>query len=157
MSAPFDTLYLTPDLWDLTVDASGNIALAEPPYAVAQDVASVCRTFAGEVYYDASLGIPYLTKIFGKTPALNVLQGALTAAALTVPDVDTATCVISSFVNRLAVGQIQFTTQSGLTATVALAPSGNQGTISTVIPPQPITTEGGFFIETESGQEITTE
>ena len=47
MSAPpYSTLLLDPDTWDLTVDNNGNIAVAAPPYAVAQDVASAIRTFA---------------------------------------------------------------------------------------------------------------
>lgn len=120
MSAPFSTLYLDVETWDLTLDASGNIAMATPPYALTQDVASACRTFLGEVYYDTSLGVPYLQKILGKTPALNILQGALAAAALTVPGVATAAAVISSFINRTASGQVQFTTDDGITLTVAL-------------------------------------
>lgn len=130
MSAPFSTLFLDVAAWDLTLDASGNIALAMPPYALTQDVASACRTFLGEVYYDTGLGVPYLgntqnvqkpgTQLLGRTPALNILQGALAAAALTVPDVESASCVVSSFENRVASGQVQFTTADGQTQTVAL-------------------------------------
>lgn len=121
MSAPYSTLYLDPATWDLTVDAAGNIALAAPPYAVAQDVASCCRTFYGEVYYDSSLGVMFLEDILGKAPPLNVLQGALAAAALTVPTVESAACVISGFVNRQAQGQVQFQTEDGTPAAVAIA------------------------------------
>lgn len=117
---PYATLYLDPGSWDLLVDASGNIAVAQPPYAVAQDVASVCRTFLSEVYYDSSLGIPYLQKIFGKTPPLNVLQAAMVTAALTVPTVEEATCVVSAFTNRQVTGQIQFKTSNGAAVTVAI-------------------------------------
>lgn len=121
MSAPFSTLYLDPSAWDLTADALGNIALAAPPYAVTQDVASVCRTFYGECYYDDTDGVMYKQKILGKAPALNVLQGELAAAALTVPTVDTAACVISSFINRQANGQVQFETEDGTSGAVAIA------------------------------------
>jgi hypothetical protein len=129
MSAPFNTLFLDVAAWDLVADASGNIAMAAPPYALTQDVASACRTFFGEVYYDTSLGFPSLGKapptneaaaLLGRTPALNVLQGALAAAALTVPWVATAVCVISSFLGRVAQGQVQFTTQGGQTLVVAV-------------------------------------
>jgi hypothetical protein len=120
MSAPFSTLYLDVDAWDLIADASGNIALATPPYAIAQDVASACRTFLGEVYYDDSLGVPYTQQILGKTPALNIMQGLIAAAALTVPWVATAVCVISSFVNRAVSGQVQFTTEDGIDMQVAV-------------------------------------
>jgi hypothetical protein len=130
VSSPFSTLYLDPQAWDLVPDASGNIALATPPYAVSQDVASVCRTFYGEPYYDSSAGVQYLgvdpptneqSAILGKSPPLNVLQGALAAAALTVPSVDSASCVISSFINRQAAGQVQFETEDGTELAVAIA------------------------------------
>ena len=43
------TLLLTTDAWDLTVDVSGNIAVADEPLALAQDAASAIRLFAGEL------------------------------------------------------------------------------------------------------------
>ena len=52
------TLLLTPQTWDLTVDASNNIAVAAEPYALAQDAASAIRLFQGEDYYDTTRGIP---------------------------------------------------------------------------------------------------
>lgn len=129
MSAPFSTLYLDPQSWDLSLDASENIAVAAPPYAITQDVASACRTFLGEVYYDESLGVPYVgntqdvqspgQQLLGRTPALNVLQSALAAAALTVPFVASAVSVISAFLNRTAKGQVQFKTDDGQSFTVA--------------------------------------
>ena len=45
-----NTLYLDPQSWDLVLDAAGNIAMAKDPYAKAQDVASACRLFSGELY-----------------------------------------------------------------------------------------------------------
>lgn len=134
MSAPFNTLYLDVEAWDLVADASGNIAMATPPYSLTQDVASACRTFLGEVYYDTTVGVPYLgqitdgtqpgkpisSQLLGTTPSLNILQGALAAAALTVPSVESASVVISSFLNRLAQGQVQFTTDTGTTLQVAI-------------------------------------
>jgi hypothetical protein len=63
-----DTLLLDVGLWDLTLDAYGNIAVAAAPYALAQDVASACRTVLGEVYYDDTLGVDYFGQSFGKTP-----------------------------------------------------------------------------------------
>jgi hypothetical protein len=129
MSAPFSTLYLDPSTWDLTADAAGNIAVAAPDYSLVQDVASACRTFLPEVYYDRTLGVPYLGQapplneagaLLGRTPPLNILQGALAAAALTVPFVKSATCVVSSFQNRVAQGQVQFVTDDNQTLKVAI-------------------------------------
>ena len=39
------TLLLRPDTWDLTLDSAGNIAVAENPYALAQDAASAIKLF----------------------------------------------------------------------------------------------------------------
>lgn len=132
MSAPFNTVFLDVAAWDLVADAAGNIAMAAPPYAIVQDVASACRVFLGEVYYDTTVGVPYLGQIvdgepggqteqqlLGRTPALNVLQGALAAAALTVPWVASAVAIISAFLDREVDGQVQITTESGATFTVA--------------------------------------
>jgi hypothetical protein len=131
MSAPFNTLFLDVATWDLVADASGNIAMAEPSYSIVQDVASACRVFLGEVYYDTTVGVPYLGQIvngepaaqnqlqlLGRTPALNILQSALARAALGVPWVAGAEAIISAFVNRQVQGQVQITTESGSTFTV---------------------------------------
>jgi len=115
-----NTLLLDVGLWDLTLDAYGNIALAAEPYALAQDVASACRTVLGEVYYDTSLGVDYFGQIFGKTPPANVFQEQFIAAALTVPDVVSATCIIEAYSpeTREATGQVLFTDVNHQTQTV---------------------------------------
>lgn len=108
-----NTLLLAVDTWDLVIDASRNIAVAMPPYALAQDVASAIRTFLGEVYYDTTLGIPYFEQILGKTPPITVFQEYMVQAALTVPGVVTAKCNINSFTDRTVNGQVIFTDDSG--------------------------------------------
>lgn len=122
MSAPFSTLLLDVGLWDLCLDAYGNIALAAPPYALAQDVASACRTVLGEVYYDTTLGVDYFGLIFGLTPPAPVFQEQFIAQTLTVPGVVSATCIIEAYdaANRLATGQILFTDINHQTQTVGL-------------------------------------
>jgi hypothetical protein len=111
-----DTLLLDVGLWDLTLDAYGNIAVATAPYSLAQDVASACRTVLGEVYYDTTQGVDYFGQIFGKTPPTSVFQEMFVAAALTVPGVVSATCVIESYdpSTRLATGQVQFVDRGDL-------------------------------------------
>jgi hypothetical protein len=114
-----NTLLLDIDLWDLCKDSGGNIAMATPPYALAQDVASAIKTFLGEVWFDITLGIAYLSQILGKTPPLTLFQQYMVDAALTVPGVVKATCVISSFEGRTVTGQVQFTDTSGKTQIVS--------------------------------------
>jgi hypothetical protein len=117
-----NTLLLDVGLWDLTLDANGNIAVAAEPYALAQDVASACRTVLGEVYYDTTLGVDYFGELFGKTPPVTIFQEQFVAAALTVPDVVSATCSIESYSaeTREAVGQVLFTDSSHQTGTVSI-------------------------------------
>jgi len=116
----FSTLLLTTDTWDLVIDANGNIAVADPPYAVAQDVASAVRTFLGDAYYDQTYGIDYLGTILGKAPPLSVFTAAIEAAALTVPSVVSAVCTATGFAGRKVTGQITFVTGNGTTGSVAL-------------------------------------
>lgn len=117
-----DTLLLSVDLWDLVADAAGNIAVATGPYALAQDVASAIRLFQGELWYDNSQGIPYFSTVLGKNPPISVFQQYMVRAALTVPGVVSATCVIESFniSTRVVTGQVQFTDSSGNTGSVSL-------------------------------------
>lgn len=115
-----NTLLLDNASWDLTVDAAGNIAMASPPYAVAQDVASAIRTFLGDCYYDQTQGVPYFQTILGKSPPLSVFRAAMVSAALTVPSVTSAQCIIESFADRKVTGQVIFTTSDGTTGSVSL-------------------------------------
>jgi hypothetical protein len=99
--------------WDLVLDASGNIALAQPPYSLAQDVACAVRTVLGEVYYNRNLGLDYFGQVWGKLPPASLFIQLIVNQALTVPGVVTAQCVITSFNARSVSGQIQFTDDTG--------------------------------------------
>lgn len=114
------TLLLVTDAWDLCLDAAGNIASAEAPYARAQDVASALRLFFAELWYDTAKGIPYWEEILGKAPPPNVFEQYMVRAALTVPDVVSAQCAIESIVGRQLNGQVTFTAADGTTDTVSL-------------------------------------
>lgn len=113
------TLLLLPSTWDLTVDVSGNIAVASDPYSMAQDAASEIKTFAGEVYYDTTIGVPFWASILGKLPALTLVKAKFVAAALRVPGVVAARCFISSFTGRKLSGQVQIVDASGTTTPAA--------------------------------------
>lgn len=107
------TLLLTTDTWDLVVDASGNIAIADEPYALAQDAASAIRLFQGELYYDTTQGIPYFEQILGKAPPISLMKAYFNRAALTVPGVVTAKTFIQSWTDRTITGQVQVTDAAG--------------------------------------------
>lgn len=108
------TVYLDPLEWDLALDASGNIALAAEPYALAQDAASAIRTFRGEAYYNVDLGVPYWGRILGELPPIDLMKAEFTAAALTVPGVVDAKAFITGITDRQVTGQVQVIDASGL-------------------------------------------
>jgi hypothetical protein len=113
------TLLLDRTAWDFVLDASGNWAVASDPYSIAQDVASAIRLFLGELWYDTTKGIPYFQQILGHWIPLAVIRAQVVKAALTVPEVVSAQCVIVSFVDRTITGQVQVTDSSGGTQTVS--------------------------------------
>jgi hypothetical protein len=112
------TLYLDPSAWDLVVDVNGNIAVASDPYGLAQDTASVLRTFLGDIYYDQTQGIDYFNLLLGEPVSLTLLKSILTAAALTVPGVVSAQVFISAFdpLVRQVSGQVQIADATGTIA-----------------------------------------
>lgn len=110
------TMLLDTARWDIILDASGNIAVADPPYALAQDAASAIKLFRGELWYDTSLGVPYFSEVLGQSPPLQLVREKLERAALRVPGVVSATCVITEFEDRTIRGQVQVVDESGVTS-----------------------------------------
>lgn len=79
--------------WDLTVDAYGNwrtVGDATPGnltgagYRLAQDVATRCLSWRGEVYFDTTQGVPY-DSVLGEYASISYLQQLYTVEALAVP------------------------------------------------------------------------
>ena len=114
----FNTLLLDQSAWDLVLDSAGNIAMASPPYALAQDVASAVRLFLGELWFDTSKGIPYFDDVLGHFPPLTLVISYIEQAALTVPGVVSARCIISAYDARNVSGQILFVDETGATNNV---------------------------------------
>lgn len=105
-----NTLLLDTKTWDLCVDSAGNIALATAPYALAQDAASACRLFLGELWFDVNQGVPYPQSILGQMPPLSLLRKSYERAALGVPDVQTVKVFVAAITrDRVVSGQVQVT------------------------------------------------
>lgn len=134
------TLLLDTQRWDLVTDANGNIAVASPPYAIAQDAASAIRLFQGELWYDTSKGVPYFQQILGKQPPIGVLKNAIATAATSVPYVESAQTFISAITKRGVIGQVQLTSTAGTTVVVTGALQGS-----------PLTDSGGNQMFDSSG------
>jgi hypothetical protein len=112
------TLLLDQLAWDLVLDTSGNIAVASNPYSLAQDVGSAIKTFFGEVYYNTLLGINYFEQVLGQLPPSSLIIQLMINAALTVPGVVSAQCVINSFTTRSVTGQVTFVDSDNQVTTV---------------------------------------
>lgn len=104
---------------DLVLDASGNIAVCTAPYSISQDVACAIRLFAGEMWYDTTKGVPYNASILGQWPPVSLVKAQIVKAALTVPGVVSATCILLSLDKRTFTGQCQFVDDTGITQTVS--------------------------------------
>lgn len=113
-----NTLLLDQLAWDLVLDTSGNIAVASNPYSLAQDVGSAIKTFLGEVYYDTTLGVNYFEQVLGQLPPSSLIIQLMINAALTVPGVVSAQCVINSFTARSVTGQVTFVDSDNQATTV---------------------------------------
>lgn len=119
MSGP-NTLLLVTDAWDTCLDAAGNIAMATLPYARAQDVASAIRLFRAELWFDTRPGVPYFEDILGRAPPASFFEAQMVRAALTVPGVVSAQCIITGTSDRQITGQITFLGTDGNQQTVTL-------------------------------------
>lgn len=111
------TLLLDRSKWDLVLDAAGNIAVAEEPYATAQDIASYQRTLRGECWYDTDIGIPYLDSVLGQAPPRALLQHYLEDAAKQVPLVVNARTQFTTFSDGKVGGTTESTLSNGDTVT----------------------------------------
>ena len=109
--------------WDLTLDKSGRIAVAEGAYATAQNVANECRLFTQDAYFEPERGIPYYLIALGRKLSPSVLRARLRDAAYLVEDVEDVTDVVLESLDtetRRVTGEIQFTSVEGEDASVEL-------------------------------------
>jgi hypothetical protein len=102
-----NTLLLDTETWDLILDASGNIAKASNPYAIAQDVASAIKLFKGELWYNTNNGVPHFQEILGQYPPQSLIKQRLIEAALTVPEVVEARVINLNLIDRKLTGDVE--------------------------------------------------
>ena len=115
------TLFLLPDTWDLTLDTNGNIATATSTYQRAQDIASKCRVFTKDLYYQQSSGIPYSESILGRnTYPIGLYQSELYKNGMSVDGVVSVNIKLNQLSDRKLTGMIEFTDIEGNSATVGL-------------------------------------
>jgi hypothetical protein len=104
------TLLLDPVAWDLTLDVNNNIAVVAEPYALAQDAASAMKVFQGEMWWDTTVGVPYLQQIFGQAPPIPLVKQLLINAAMSAStDIASAQVFFAALnpATRQLTGQVQ--------------------------------------------------
>ena len=120
------SLLLDTATWDLTLDINGNVAVCTETYSILQDVSTAIRMFLGECWYNTELGLPYFQQILGAGQSVAVFKSDAEAAALTVPGVAQAVCVLTGLsATRQLSGQIQITTTAGAMLVVSFGPSAS--------------------------------
>lgn len=114
-----DTILLDSSEWDMILDSKGNIAMASPPYAIAQDVASAIRLFNGELWYNDLKGVPYWENIIGKYPPLSLVKAKTEEAAFTVPGVKGAKTGLLNLADRRLTGVIAIIDEAGVAQNIS--------------------------------------
>jgi hypothetical protein len=121
MSITHSTWLLDWSTGSLCLDAFGNIAVAQAPHSIAQDVATQLSTFLGECWYDNTQGVPYWQQILGERPPASLIESLLEEQALNVPDVASAVVTIGGInKQRGAIGQAVITDTDGVDTVVVL-------------------------------------
>lgn len=115
------TIFLDPRDWDWVVDTSGNLAMATQEYQQAQDIATSCRVFLGDDYYNKQDGIPYLEEVMGKSSyPLALYQRNLFDRSRLVDGIVSVDVNFSTLRDRVLTGSIIFTNEEGFQGTVGL-------------------------------------
>lgn len=115
------TLFLDPRTWDLALDSKGNIAVATSTYQRAQDIASACRVFVKDMYFNQSEGIPYLESILGRNKyPIGLYQAELYRRAMSVDGVVSVNIKLNQLSDRELTGMIEFVDIDGRTGSVGL-------------------------------------
>lgn len=121
MSTLPDTIFLNPDTWDLDIDASRNIAMANTPYAQAQNVASACRVWQGECPLNTARGVPYEANVLGYRPTLSQVGSWFQGEANQVRGVASSVAILSfDEGSRGLGGQMQLTLSDGANVNVSI-------------------------------------
>lgn len=115
------TMFLRTDTWDFALDTQGNIAVATEEYQQAQDIASSCRVFFGDDYYNKNDGIPYLESIMGRSSyPISLYQRHLHDRSMLVNGVVSINVKLAPLRDRVQSGSIEFTNDKNLSGVVGL-------------------------------------
>lgn len=120
------TLLLDPASWDLVTDVNDNIAVASEPYSLSQDAASAIKTWFGECWWNNQIGVHW-PQILGKNLPAALIKQELIDAALSVPGVVAAQVFLTSFTDRIVMGQVQVMGLNGSTQVANFVSVNPQG------------------------------
>lgn len=108
--------------WDITVDSSGNLAVVDNNYSIAQAVANAVKLFTNDAYFDTQAGIPHFEISLKRNVSTTVVRTRIKEAAESVPGVKSATVNIVEINNNTLQAEIQLTlddnTNAAITASI---------------------------------------
>lgn len=111
------TSFLLDQEGDLTIDAEGNLAICDEPYATAQDVACFIKTIKGEVWLDKNDGTPdYLTNAM----PLSIISQEFEQMAMTHENVAAATASLSLDDGGILNGVVLLRLKDGQTVSISV-------------------------------------
>lgn len=114
------TLKLDVSAWDLTLDDTGQIAVSDGAYAVAQNVANAQRLFKQDAYFNQKSGIPHFETELGNrfNIAAPILRTRMKKAAVGVESVKDANVILEYENGRVCGARTKITLVNGKTATI---------------------------------------
>ena len=108
------------ETWDIGLDSSGGLAMADGAERMAQDVACYERTFMGEPYFAATEGVPYLNRELAELPPPELVRERANSRAMEVPGVTGAETVLTEYAGRTLHGDIYVAGDTGETVHVSI-------------------------------------
>lgn len=101
--------------WDIFTDASGNIALTDEAYQIAQTAANKIRLFTKDAYFNQTSGIPHFDIELGKpfSASETVITNRIRQAALSVEGVTDCRVQLELESGRYIGGKVYVTTTAG--------------------------------------------
>lgn len=104
--------------WDISLDSSGNIALASGDYAVAQNVANAVKLFTNDAYFNTEQGIPHFEISLKRNISAAVIRSRIKEAAEKVQGVKSASVRIKEIKDNALQAEILITLTTGTAAKI---------------------------------------
>lgn len=97
------------EMWDLSLNNSGDLQTCKEAYATAQEVANQVRLFTNDAYYNTEDGIPHFILDLGQRPIESLVKSRIKEACLKVANVASVEIKQVEVIDRVLKGKIELT------------------------------------------------